>query len=299
MIYCSTEAHHSIDKAVKIAGLGYSSVNIIPVDDHLKMNLHKLKQAIQKDLDEGYQPLIITGTAGTTGAGAIDDLVELRKIADQFNTWYHVDAAYGGGAILNKELRPFLKGIENADSITFDAHKWMSVPMGTSMFLTSHKEILGKTFRITTEYMPKEASDLEVTDSFTHSIQWSRRFSGLKVWLSLQLFGWKGYEEMIGAQTKTGEDLKKRLLENGWIIKNDTPLPVVCFTDSSLENDNNFVKTNVQNIISSGKSWISVYPVNGTPAIRACITNYDTKGEDIGELVAVVNSEREMYVRKI
>jgi aromatic-L-amino-acid/L-tryptophan decarboxylase len=295
MIYCSTEAHHSIDKAAKIAGLGYSSVKEIRVDDKLKMDPENLKQAILKDLDEGNQPLMVIGTAGTTGVGAIDYLPALGKISDEFSLWYHVDAAWGGGAILNKQLHSFLKGIEQADSITFDAHKWMSLPMGTSMYLTSDTEILGKTFRITTEYMPKEASDLEITDPFTHSIQWSRRFNGLKVWLSLQIFGWEGYDEIIGIQTKTGEYLKQRLRENGWSIKNDTPLPVVCFTDGKMESDMGFAKTIAQNIVNSGKSWISVYPVSGIPTLRACITNYNTTEEDIEELVKEVNDEREKY----
>ena len=133
---------------------------------------------------------MINGTAGTTGTGTIDELNQLSFICKKNNIWFHVDAAYGGGAILSQDLKHQLTGIEKSDSITFDAHKWMSVPMGTSIFLTSKNDILSKTFRITTEYMPKEADKLTITEPFTHSIQWSRRFIGLKVYLPLLFYGW-------------------------------------------------------------------------------------------------------------
>jgi len=213
IIYCSEEAHHSINKAAKSVGLGYSSVHSIRVDKELKLDINCLRERIEQDSMAGNQPLMIIGTAGTTGAGTIDNLPALRKIADKHKLWFHVDAAYGGGAVLNGELKSQLKGIEMSDSITFDAHKWMSVPMGTSLFLTSHKEILGKTFRTTTEYMPKEAKELDVLDPFTHSIQWSRRFVGLRLYLSLLFFGWAGYENVIGHQSKMGILLRKKLIE--------------------------------------------------------------------------------------
>ncbi len=295
VIYCSEEAHHSIDKAAQAVGLGYSSVQSVPMDNELKMDAEKVRSLIQQDITSGKQPFMLIGTAGTTGYGAIDNLPALRKIADEFNLWYHVDAAYGGGAILHNDLKSYLKGIEESDSITFDAHKWMSVPMGTSLFLASHKEILGKTFRIKTEYMPKEACELDVVDPFAHSIQWSRRFMGLKVYLSLLFFGWDGFAEVIGHQTRVGDLLREKLIENEWTIKNNTPLPVICFTEDSLQEDAIFIKTVVQNIIDSGKSWISVYPVNQTPTLRVCITNYNTSEQEIDDFITEINYQRECY----
>jgi glutamate/tyrosine decarboxylase-like PLP-dependent enzyme len=295
MIYCSTEAHHSINKASKTTGLGYSSIQRIPVDANLKMDQEYLISTLQQDIKNGNRPLMIIGTAGATGSGAIDDLVALSEIADKYNIWFHVDAAYGGGAVLNKHLISHLKGVELSDSITFDAHKWMSVPMGTSIFLTSHKEILGKTFRISTEYMPKEANELDIVEPFTHSIQWSRRFAGLKLFLSLQIFGWQGYDEVVGHQAKMGDLLKQKLVENNWSIKNNSPFPVICFTDNSLLHDDNFSKIVSQKIIASGKSWISVYPIKGISTLRACITNYNTNEKELDELIMELNYQREIY----
>ncbi|MCG8326158.1 MAG: aminotransferase class V-fold PLP-dependent enzyme [Chitinophagales bacterium] len=295
LIFCSEEAHHSVQKAAKIVGLGYDLVKPIPVDGALKMDTKVLEQEIEKLKNSPYSPLMVIGTAGTTGTGTVDDLTSIFDICRANDIWFHVDAAYGGAAVLSTKLKHLLKGIECSDSITFDAHKWMSVPMGASLFLTAHSEILGKTFRITTEYMPKEASEMEIIDPFAHSIQWSRRFIGLKVYLSLLFYGWNAYEKTINDQVEIGDFLRSRLMENGWTIKNDTRLPLVCFTDRELETDLKFTKTVLANILSKGTSWLSLYPINDIPTFRVCITNYNTAEMEIEELVRELNEERKVY----
>ncbi|WP_299124733.1 aminotransferase class V-fold PLP-dependent enzyme [uncultured Tenacibaculum sp.] len=295
IIFCSQEAHHSVQKAAKIVGLGYDFVKTIPTNKDLKIDTQLLEKEIINLNTSTHSPLMVIGTAGTTGTGTIDDLESISKICKTHNIWFHVDAAYGGAAVLSSKLKHNLNGISVSDSITFDAHKWMSVPMGTSIFLTSTSEILNKTFRITTEYMPKEASELEIIEPFSHSIQWSRRFIGLKVYLSLLFYGWNGYEKTIDHQANIGEYLRRKLIENNWIIKNNTELPVVCFTDEQLESDLNFTKTILANILARGKSWLSVYPIKNIPTFRACITNYNTTKTEIDELIEELNKEREAY----
>ncbi len=295
IIFCSAEAHHSVQKSAKVVGLGYSAVKTIPTLPNLKMDTSALEEGIKISLANGKAPLMVIATAGTTGTGTLDDLEAINVICKKYNLWFHVDAAWGGAAILSNDLKKHLKGIEYASSITFDAHKWMSVPMGASLFLTKHKEILGKTFRITTEYMPKEANDLDITDPFTHSIQWSRRFIGLKVYLSILLYGWEGYQKTIDHQAHMGLRLKEKLLEHNWTIKNDTPFPVVCFTDKQYEKDSNFTMNVLDAILLNGKSWMSVYPINGVSTFRACITNYNTTEQELDELVQELNLEREKY----
>ncbi len=191
VIYCTSESHHSIIKAVSVAGLGINAVRKIPQNDKFQIQLQDLENLIKSDIQAGFEPLMLIATVGTTGAGIIEPVKEFSAIAKQYKMWLHADAAYGGGAILSEDYKYLLPGIELADSITFDAHKWMSVSMSASIFLTKHKEILNQTFRVTADYMPKEAGSLDVTDPFTHSIQWSRRFIGLKVYLSLLMFGGK------------------------------------------------------------------------------------------------------------
>lgn len=297
IIYCSEEAHHSVHKAAKTAGLGYNSVIPIPVGHNQKLDTTILKEKIELSTQSNHAPLMIIGTAGTTGAGIIDDLVEINNIAKEYNIWFHVDAAYGGAAALSEKLRNQLNGIELSNSITFDAHKWMSIPMGASVFITSNPNILAKTFSISTEYMPKDADKLKIVDPYCHSIQWSRRFIGLKLFLSLLFYGWKGYEETINHQADMADLLRHKLTNNGWIVLNKSQLPVVCFTDEKNKNNENFTTQILENIYENGKSWLSVYPINNINCFRACITNYNTSETELDELIEELNIERDKYTK--
>ncbi len=297
ILYCSDEVHHSIAKAVKIAGLGYQVINHIPVDEKQRMLTAALEDQIQKDLAQGNQPLMIVATAGTTGTGAIDDLTTISKIAKKYQLWFHVDGAYGGAAILNTNLKATLKGIENSDSVILDAHKWLALPMGISLFVTSHKTILDKTFRITAEYMPKEADELPITNLFSHSVQWSRRFIGLKLYLSLLFYGWEGYDQVIEHQRQLGVFLKMQLKAANWQIKNNTPLPIACFIDDTISSNKDFTNFVCNEVIQGGESWMSQYPINGVNTLRLSITNYASSEEDVIALVAQVNQARIKYLK--
>jgi len=295
VFYASSESHHSFVKAARTAGLGMHALKLIPVDGKLMMDTAKLESQIQTDISDGLEPFMAIATAGTTGAGIIDPMKEIGKIAKKYKLWFHVDAAYGGAAILNDNLKPILSGIENADSITFDAHKWLSVPMAASLFLTPHKQILDQTFRISTQYMPKDAEGMEVIDPYTHSIQWSRRFIGLKLYLSLLTFGWDGYIKVIQHQVNMGNYLRLELIKNNWTIYNETELPVICFNDNVLNNKPDFAKFISTKLIESGKAWISVYKIGDLETLRACITNYNTNENHINQLVELLNMYRREF----
>ncbi len=199
---------------------------------------------------------------------------ELAQIASDENLWYHVDAAWGGAAMFVPELRSELEGIEHADSITFDAHKWLSVPMGAGIYMARHA-IMDATFRVQTAYMPKDAESLEIVDPHLTSMQWSRRFTGLKVLLSLMVAGWDGYAAAIRHQTAMGEALRQRLVAEGWEIRNEAKLPVVCFTRDSLREDE--LLRICARVVNSGEAWISTTLLAGKEMVlRACITNYLT-----------------------
>jgi glutamate/tyrosine decarboxylase-like PLP-dependent enzyme len=237
---------------------------------------------------------MIAATAGTTNAGAIDPLPECADVAANENLWLHVDAAWGGAAALVPELRPLLAGIERSDSITFDAHKWLSVPMGAGLFITRQTGILNRTFGVTTAYMPKEGVGLDVVDPHLHSMQWSRRFTGLKVFLSLAAAGWSGYESAIRHQTAMGKLLRDMLAADDWDIANDTPLPVVCFAVRG--GDAERQKAIAMSIVSSGEAWISTTLVVGTRTVlRACITNFLTQPSDIEALVTALRRARRRH----
>jgi glutamate/tyrosine decarboxylase-like PLP-dependent enzyme len=294
VFYISAEGHHSFLKAARAAGLGADSLREIDVTDDLRMNLDSLRAAIQRDRANGYTPFLIVATAGTTGAGVVDPLAGIHSLAREHGLWFHVDAAWGGAASLVPELRPVLAGIERADSITFDAHKWLSVPMGASLFLTQHPDILTRCFATQTAYMPKEGEGLKVVDPFAHSLQWSRRFIGLKLFLTLAVAGWDGYATAIRHQAKMGDLLRNRLAQENWQIVNQTPLPVVCFTDSRVDWNLTECQRIANAVVASGQAWISTIQLGKQkrPALRACITNYRTESSHIDALLAILRQVR-------
>jgi glutamate/tyrosine decarboxylase-like PLP-dependent enzyme len=291
VLYTSAETHHSILKAAKLCGLGAEAVREIAVDADYRMDLPTLAAQVEKDKAQGLTPFMLIATAGGTSAGAIDPLNELAAFAAREKMWLHVDAAWGGAAILVPEYRVFLDGIHRADSITFDAHKWLSVPMGAGMYLTRHPEILTQTFRTVAPYMPSPSEAAESYDPYTRSMQWSRRFIGLKVFLSLAVAGWDGYAATIRHQTAMGDYLRQRLGMADWQVVNTTPLPLVCFTDAI--GSPAHLEAIARRIVASGRAWISTVRIgNAATALRACITNYRTQPEDVDILMASLAEAR-------
>jgi aromatic-L-amino-acid/L-tryptophan decarboxylase len=241
---------------------------------------------IEADRADGFSPFLVVGTAGSTSAGAVDPLADLAEVAEREGLWFHVDAAWGGAAALVPELRPLLAGIERSGSITFDAHKFLSVPMGAGLYLTRHPGALDRTFRVAAGYMPGSGK-AGIVDPYAHSMQWSRRFIGLKVFLSLAVAGWQGYEETIRHQVAMGDRLRRGLAAHGWQVVNDTPLPVVCFVRPGAAPPQ--LKAVAAAVVSSGAVWISCVHLDGGTALRACITNYRTGPADVDALIAAVD----------
>ncbi|MFX1521093.1 MAG: pyridoxal phosphate-dependent decarboxylase family protein [Promethearchaeota archaeon] len=300
-LYVSTESHHSLIRTARSCGLGAEAVQQIPVDDSLQMNVDALIEQIAQDRAAGFAPFFVAATAGTTNAGVIDPITRIADIAIRQDLWFHVDAAWGGAIVFVTEMKNVLKGIERSDSITFDTHKWLNVPMGAGLYLTRHPEILLNTFSIDVDYMPKDARGLDVVDPYVRSLQCSRRFIGLKVFLSLLVAG-DGYSTVIRHQVKMGDLLRQELKKSGWNVVNQTKLPVVCFVDQQKPEGKSaeFIESIAQGVVSSGKAWISSTRVKqNIPVLRACITNYRTEPEDVRALVHVLNETRQDFYGKI
>jgi glutamate/tyrosine decarboxylase-like PLP-dependent enzyme len=296
VFYVSAEGHHSLQKAARLCGLGSAAVREIGVDADLQMDPRFLLSAVREDRRNGFAPFLVVANAGTTNAGTIDPLRQIAEVAAREKIWLHVDAAWGGAAALVPELRPLLDGIERADSITLDAHKWLSAPMGAGVFLTRHPEILARTFHIAAAYVPPKAAGAGVVDPLAHSIQWSRRFIGLKVFLSLAVAGWEGYSAVLRHMVAMGSELRRELEASGWETVNPTPLPLVCFVDRNLPQGGSaaYLDAVAQKVIESGQAWISSTRVGANkPVLRACITNYRTGREDVRTLVRALSQARE------
>ncbi len=281
-VYVSSESHHSIEKAAQLCGIGRDAIRTVSTDAELRMSASALSEAIEDDRRGGRHPLMVVGTAGTTGGGIIDPLAELAEVSRRENLWFHVDAAWGGAACLSPRLAPALAGIERADSVTWDAHKWLSVPMGAGMFFCAHPNAVRKTFGAATPYMPTGVED--TIDPYSSTIQWSRRNIGLKVFMSLAALGSDGYREAIEHQARIGEVLRERLRERGWEIVNRTPLPVVCFSRDEIDR----VRAGAARIaerLQAENFWTSPVRLGDrSPVLRACITSYETTEDDVAAL---------------
>ncbi len=259
IVYASSESHHSLDKSVGLLGLGRRALRRIDVDANIQLDLAKLERAIQDDLAAGHRPFCIVATAGTTNSGAIDNIEALADIASRHKLWLHVDGAYGAAAVFSDKHRDLVRGIERADSITIDPHKWLAMPFAAGVILTSRPELLQKTFAITTPYMPK-ASVSNLIDNFKVSAQWSRRMNSLKFWLTLRVHGRKAYEELIDRQLKLARDFAE------WIEKSDDfelaapqRLPIVNFQVKAPSGQETAAANAalVDAVTEDGKLWIS------------------------------------------
>jgi glutamate/tyrosine decarboxylase-like PLP-dependent enzyme len=282
-IYLTSEAHNGYNKIAHMTGLGRRALRIVPTRCDQKMNLKELQRQVAEDRKNGFAPFMVIGTAGTTGTGVIDPLLELGQFCRNEGLWFHVDAAWGGSAILAPTLKHYLAGIEDADSITCDAHKWLSVSMGCGMFFCRHRDTVGEAFRADVTYMPSKQAG-PVFDPLTTSAQWSRRFIGLKLFMALAQYGESGYIEMIEHQTCMGDVLRNRLRASGWRIVNSTPFPLVCFTREGLDPTEFLAALHKRQI-----AWMSAARVGDTPVVRACITSFKTTEEDIRWVVNEMN----------
>jgi aromatic-L-amino-acid/L-tryptophan decarboxylase len=285
-IYASRHAHPSILKAAAVTGLGTAAVREVPVDGRHRMDAPALDRLIRADLAAQRVPLLIVATAGTTDAGVIDPIADVVGVGARHGVWVHVDAAWGGAAILVPEIRGALRGIDQADSITFDPHKWLSVPMGCGLLLTRHPGLLDRTFSVAAPFLADRA---EVgVDPHTRSIRWSRNFAGLKLLLSLAVAGWQGYADAIRRQVELARRLRDALRSDGWALMNDTPLPVVCFADESVPRPALVARA----VHETGEARVFPIRLGGRIVLRACVTNYATSADDIDLLVKLLDRAR-------
>ena len=279
-IYISKESHLAWLKIAHQNGVGRQAIRLVPTDGHGCMSATALKTIIEKDTAQGDIPVMIAATAGTTNAGMVDPLHACADIAKTSKLWYHVDAAWGGALIASARERHVLDGIERADSVTIDAHKWFASTMGTGMFFTAHPETLTKTFRVETSYMPSNDEDV---DLYVNSMMWSRRFLGLRLFLSLASVGWEGYAQHVEHGINLIDYLNTQMHKHGWTIANNSRMAVTCLIPPKHIGS---AEDMVKKIVASGTHWVSLTKIEGQPVLRACITNGRTQKADIDALIA-------------
>jgi glutamate/tyrosine decarboxylase-like PLP-dependent enzyme len=281
--YVSEEAHLAWTKIAVQCGVGHAGLRFVPSDARGCMDPAALSEMIASDKQSGRTPVMVAATAGTTTAGIIDPLHACADVAEQFGLWYHVDAAWGGAAIASPKMKGLLAGVERAHSVTIDAHKWLATTMACSMFLARDGQALRHAFFAASYFMPP--SDQGVDPHLT-TVQWSRRFIGLRLFLSLAAVGWDGHAQHVERTTELAELIKSGLLARGWEVVNQSRLGVLCACPPA-----GFppVRDLARAVVASGKAWISSSRFKGRDVIRICPTNGQTMPRDALTLVDLLD----------
>lgn len=275
-VYASSEAHSSVEKAVKISGIGSDNLVKISVNSDFSVDTDDLKNKIKKDIANGYKPLFVVATLGTTGCIAIDSIKEVGNICKENNIWFHVDAAYLGTALILPEYHYLIEGIENADSFVFNPHKWMFTNFDCSAYFIKNKSDLIKTFEMNPEYL-KTQSDLLVNNYCDWGIPLGRRFRALKLWFVLRCFGVSGLQNKIREQIEFGKIFYEKISnESDFELLAPRTANTICFRYKPADT-NDLYELNALNeklmneLNASGKIYISHTKLNDIYTLRMII----------------------------
>jgi aromatic-L-amino-acid/L-tryptophan decarboxylase len=283
VFYTSKECHRSWVKIAHQAGIGRSAARLVPTDGRGRMSIGALQEAIAQDLARGCAPFLVVASAGTTNAGMIDPLEACADLAARHGLWYHADAAWGGAMIASERLRGVLRGLERADSATIDAHKWFATTMGCGMYLARDPATLTATFQVAASYMPSHEISL---DPYMNSVQWSRRFLGLRLFLSLACAGWAGHAAHIERAVAQTARIRSELERRGWSVVNDSPLALLNVVPPPALGDPRAV---VARVLKSGRAWVSLARFEERDVIRICVTHGETSDSDLAILIETLH----------
>lgn len=297
VIYASEEVHMSIAKAADILGLGRDQVRAIACDDRQRMRVDSLREQIANDLREGLRPCCVVGSAGTVNTGVVDPLDEIANIAAEFKLWFHVDGAYGAPGVLDKRKKDLFRGLERADSVSLDPHKWLYVPVDAGCLLFRDPRPVKATFSTEdADYIKVHGhSDDEAFAFWDYGVELSRRFRALKVWLTLRYYGVRRIAEAVSEDISLAAYLGELVsAADDFELLAPVELSICCFryvppgskaTDTELDRLNERIMSRVQ---TGGRAYVSNATVNGRFALRACITNFRTTKSDIEMTVETI-----------
>lgn len=296
-VYASEERHVSIDKAVDAVGLGRSALRPIPTDAEFRVRFDALNESIAQDKKAGIRPLCIVGVFGTTNTGAVDNLGELRRIADRESMWLHVDAAYGGGMLLSHRWPMREYGLELADSITIDPHKWFYAPLDAGAVLVKDARRLTASFGLKPSYLTDELDQKgDRYQYYLHGFEQSRRFRSLKVWMSFKRYGARQIGEWIDNNVQQAKSLYALVAADPEFEPASTPvMSAICIrfkrADLSPQQSKELHAEVAQRIEQSGCFWISTTELKGRTWFRINPVNFRTREEHMQELFRLLRRE--------
>ena len=299
-LYASEEVHMSVPKAADILGLGRDNVRTVPCDENLRMNVAALRDVIAADLSKGLRPFCVVASAGTVGTGVVDPLDDIADVTREFDLWFHVDGAYGGPAVLDPRKKDLFAGMERADSLSLDPHKWLYVPVDAGCLLFRDDEVFSRTFSSQdAEYVKRIGyADDEAFAFWDYGVELSRRFRALKVWLTLRYYGTRKIAAAVSDDMKLAAYLGQLVDQaEDFELLAPVELSICCFRyvppelkgNKSVNEQLDQLNARIMNMVQTGgRAYLSNASVHGRFALRACITNFRTTRADIEETLEIV-----------
>ncbi len=291
VIYLSRQTHHSVDKAIRVAGLGECVIRYVDLDERFRMIPEDLAAKIEQDRADGLNPFLVVASAGTTDVGAIDPLPEVGAIAKDTGCWYHIDAAYGGFFILTEEGKEKLKGLELADSLIIDPHKGLFLPYGLGVVLVKNVEDLKRSYSFNASYMqdafagPDELSPAELSPELT------KHFRGLRLWLPLKLHGLGPFRACLEEKLLLAKYFHEEVQKIGFASDVEPELSVVTYRYVPKMGDpDDFNRQLLQKVIDDGRIFISSTILNGKFTLRFACLAFRTHLRTVDTLLAILRS---------
>ena len=287
-VYMSDQSHTALSRAATIVGVRPERVRKVPSDSHFRLDMKALARMIAEDRERGLSPIAVCANAGATNTGAVDPLAAIADLCEAENIWFHVDAAYGGFAILDENVKRLFVGIERADSIAMDAHKWLFQPFETGCLMVKDVGQLESAFSVRPEYLQDTEWGREHPNFGDRGLQLSRSFRALKVWMSIQTFGMRAFRSAVSRGIELAAQAEEWIRASETLeIANPASLSVVCFrfnpdgknlSSRKLEELNDRIQARV---IDTGTAMMSSTRLRGEYSLRLCIINYTTTWDDV------------------
>jgi aromatic-L-amino-acid decarboxylase len=292
VVYCSTETHSWVEKAVELLGIGRADLRRVPVDSCYRLDMIALRATVSADRRDGLTPICVIGTAGTVNTGATDDLTALAQFCRSENLWFHVDGAFGALAALSKKWRSTVAGLAAADSIAFDLHKWMYMPFEAGCILVRDAEVHRQTFSATPQYLKSQGRGLarRTPEFVALGIDMARSFKALKIWMCLKTYGLETYGRLIEQNIDQAHYIAQRIERDSRLeLLAPVALNVVCFRFRDCAGDDGFLDEWNEEIVirlqESGVAVPSLTRIDNRSAIRVAITNHRSRREDFDLLL--------------
>lgn len=301
--YWSDQTHSSVERAARVIGLRTDQIRIVETDANFRMNIDALRDAVEQDTRDGKQPFLVVANGGTTNTAAVDPLYPISTLCRHRNLWMHVDAAYGGGAILCPKGKEALSGIEMADSVTIDPHKWFHQPYEIGCLLVRDNRRLSGTFRTQPAYLRDLVGTSEEINFYDLGIQLTRRFRAFKFYMSMKTYGIGAFRKTVDDSIELAEKFESHLTQTPhWQVITGANLAVITFRyrpDNSDMSDEEIDKLNQHlsdRIIAEGQAMLATTLVNGKTVLRMCLINPRTTFQTLMETTQTLESYASEFI---